>query len=108
MIAVAGATGYIGGLLSRQLREAGEEVRALARQPERAGELTERGCDVREADVLDRSSLDSALRGVDVAYYLVHSMGRGPRTGTSPAATARGPRTLPPPRPPAGCNESST
>jgi uncharacterized protein YbjT (DUF2867 family) len=26
-------------------------------------------------DVLDRPSLDSALRGVDVAYYLVHSMG---------------------------------
>jgi uncharacterized protein YbjT (DUF2867 family) len=77
VIAVAGATGYIGGLLCEQLREGGDEVRALARSPERAGRLTELGCDVREADVLDRSSLDKALDGVDVAYYLVHSMGRG-------------------------------
>lgn len=77
MIAVAGATGYIGGLLCEQLRASGEEVRALARSPERAGKLAELGCDVREADVLDRSSLEKALDGVDVAYYLVHSMGRG-------------------------------
>lgn len=81
MIAVAGATGYIGGLLCRQLREAGEEVRALARDPERAGELTEIGCEVFQADVLDRSSLRRALDGAEVAYYLVHSMGRGADDG---------------------------
>ena len=81
MIAVAGSTGYIGGLLCEQLRGSGEEVRALARSPERAGELTELGCDVREADVLDRASLERALDGVDVAYYLVHSMGRGAEDG---------------------------
>lgn len=77
MIAVAGATGYIGGLLCRQLRDAGEEVRALARNPERAGELAEIGCEVCQADVLDRSSLRKVLDGAEVAYYLVHSMGRG-------------------------------
>jgi uncharacterized protein YbjT (DUF2867 family) len=77
VIAVAGATGYIGGLLCEQLREGGEEVRALARNPARAGRLTELGCDVHAADVLDRSSLERALDGIDVAYYLVHSMGRG-------------------------------
>ncbi|MDX6622892.1 MAG: hypothetical protein QOE75_824 [Solirubrobacterales bacterium] len=81
MIAVAGSTGYIGGLLCEQLRESGEEVRALARNPERAGDLAKLGCDVREADVLDRSSLDKALAGADVAYYLVHSMGRGAEDG---------------------------
>ncbi len=77
MIAVAGATGYIGGLLCEQLRESGEEVAALARHPERAGGLAKLGCDVRESDVLDRPSLDRALDGAEVAYYLVHSMGRG-------------------------------
>ncbi len=53
------------------------EVRALARHPETSPELGERGCEVRRADVLEPETLAPALAGVDVAYYLVHSMGRG-------------------------------
>jgi uncharacterized protein YbjT (DUF2867 family) len=77
VIAVAGATGYIGGLLCKRLREEGQQVRALARHPERAGELKSAGCEVVEADVLEAETLAAALDGVEVAYYLVHSMGRG-------------------------------
>ncbi len=77
MIAVAGATGYIGGQLCARLREQGLEVRALARRPEAAGDLDDIGCEVRKADVLEPETLDLVLDGVDVAYYLVHSMGRG-------------------------------
>jgi len=77
VIAVAGSTGYIGGLLCRRLRDEGHEVRALARHPERAEELREAGCEVCRADVLEPESLGPALEGVEVAYYLVHSMGRG-------------------------------
>jgi uncharacterized protein YbjT (DUF2867 family) len=77
VIAVAGATGYIGGLLCKALREQGQEVRALARSPERAGDLAQAGCEVVQADVLDKASLRPALEGAEVAYYLVHSMGRG-------------------------------
>jgi uncharacterized protein YbjT (DUF2867 family) len=77
VIAVVGATGYVGGLLARRLVEDGEEVAALARHPERAGELAAAGCEVRQADVLEPASLVRALRGVEIAYYLVHSMGRG-------------------------------
>lgn len=77
MIAVAGSTGYIGGLLCRHLRDESREVRALARHPERAEELREAGCEVVRADVLEPETLGSALESVDVAYYLVHSMGRG-------------------------------
>ena len=77
MIAVAGSTGYIGGLLCRRLCDDGQQVRALARHPERAGELREVGCEVARADVLEPETLGPALEGVDVAYYLVHSMGRG-------------------------------
>lgn len=77
MIAVAGSTGYIGGRLCGRLREEGQGVRALARHPERAGELSEAGCEVCRADVLEPESLDPALEGVEIAYYLVHSMGRG-------------------------------
>jgi uncharacterized protein YbjT (DUF2867 family) len=77
VIAVAGATGYIGGLLCKRLREEGCEVRALARHPERAEDLKEAGCEVVRADVLEAETLGPALQGADVAYYLVHSMGRG-------------------------------
>lgn len=77
MIAVVGATGYIGGLLARRLAEGGEEVAALARNPERAEDLAAAGCEVRRADVLEPDTLGPALEGAGVAYFLVHSMGRG-------------------------------
>ncbi len=77
MIAVAGSTGYIGGLLCRRLVEDGQAVRALARNPERADDLRAAGCEVRQADVLEPETLGPALEGAEVAYYLVHSMGRG-------------------------------
>ncbi|HEX6667209.1 MAG TPA: NAD(P)H-binding protein [Solirubrobacterales bacterium] len=77
MIAVAGSTGYIGGLLCERLRADGRDVRALARSPERARHLEDAGCEVRRADVLDPDTLGPALEGAEVAYYLVHSMGRG-------------------------------
>jgi uncharacterized protein YbjT (DUF2867 family) len=77
VIAVAGATGYVGGLLCRQLGEEGQKVRSLARHPEQAGELKDADCELVRADVLEAETLEPALAGVDVAYYLVHSMGRG-------------------------------
>ena len=55
----------------------GVAVRALARDRSRAAELDERGAEVVEADVLRPETLPKALEGVEVAYYLVHSMGRG-------------------------------
>jgi uncharacterized protein YbjT (DUF2867 family) len=77
VIAVAGSTGYIGGLLSHRLAADGQQVLALARTPERAGGLRDAGCEVRQADALEPETLRPALEGADVAYYLVHSMGRG-------------------------------
>jgi uncharacterized protein YbjT (DUF2867 family) len=81
VIAVAGATGYIGRLLAARLREEGHAVRALARRPERAADLARIGCEVRTADVLEAASLAPALEGAEVAHYLVHSMGRGSGSG---------------------------
>jgi uncharacterized protein YbjT (DUF2867 family) len=52
-------------------------VRILARDRSRARDLEEAGAKVVEADVLRPQTLPAALEGVDVAYYLVHSMGRG-------------------------------
>ncbi len=74
---IAGATGYIGGLLAARLAEQGREIRCLARDPEGAAAKLDERCELVRGDVLDRVTLDPALAGVDVAYYLVHSMGRG-------------------------------
>jgi uncharacterized protein YbjT (DUF2867 family) len=52
-------------------------VRCLVRDRGRAAELARAGCELREGDVLERDSLTGAGEGVEVAYYLVHSMGRG-------------------------------
>lgn len=77
MILVAGATGYIGRLLTFELLERGREVRCLARTPAKATDLAEAGAEVVEADVLEPGTLAGAFEGVEIAYYLVHSMGRG-------------------------------
>ena len=74
LVLLTGATGYVGGRLLPALEGAGHTVRCLTRRPE-ALRHGHPGRDVVRGDVLERSSLDAALRGVDVAYYLVHSMG---------------------------------
>jgi uncharacterized protein YbjT (DUF2867 family) len=75
---VAGATGYVGGRLVPELLAAGWAVRAMARSTHRLRDAPwVHDVSLVEADVSDRSSLDAALEGVAVAYYLVHSIGAG-------------------------------
>lgn len=74
---VTGATGFVGGRLARALVADGVEVRGLVRSRKRAAGLEQEGIELHEGDVLDPESLRGAGEGVDVAYYLVHGMGRG-------------------------------
>ncbi|MGZ5337170.1 MAG: NAD(P)H-binding protein [Solirubrobacterales bacterium] len=74
---MAGSTGYVGRALALRLAEQGRAPRCLARDPTSAGDLAEAGCQVVAGDVLEPETLAPALEGIDVAYYLVHSMGRG-------------------------------
>ena len=74
LILLTGASGYIGGRLLPSLEQQGYCVRCLARRPEILKQKVGPTTEVVAGDVLDRASLDSALHGVDVAYYMVHSM----------------------------------
>ncbi len=74
-VLLTGATGYIGGRLLALLEAEGCLVRCLARRPEALRHKVGPATEVVEGDVLDRSTLDVAMAGVDAAYYLVHSMG---------------------------------
>jgi uncharacterized protein YbjT (DUF2867 family) len=77
-VLVTGATGYIGGRLVPRLLEAGLRVRCLVRDAERLRDRSwHDDVEVTTGDVLQPDTLPSALQGVSVAYYLVHSLGGG-------------------------------
>jgi uncharacterized protein YbjT (DUF2867 family) len=76
-VLVTGATGFVGGRLAERLLADGAEVRCLVRDRRRAERLASLGAELHEGDVLDAATLTGAGRDVDVAYYLIHSMGRG-------------------------------
>ena len=75
---VLGATGYLGGRLVPRLLSAGYRVRVLARDARRV-EAFPWGHDVEtvEGDATDAAAVAQAVDGVDVLYYLIHSMGGG-------------------------------
>jgi len=74
LIMLTGATGYVGGRLLQMLEQHGYRVRCMARRPENLVPRVGPSTQVVKGDVLDLVSLQSALKGVSVAYYLVHSM----------------------------------
>ncbi|WP_445151932.1 NAD(P)H-binding protein [Baekduia sp. Peel2402] len=74
-ILLTGATGYVGGQLLPRLLEAGHDVRCLVRDKQRAAQKLPSEATLIQGDVLTGDGLDEAAEGVDVAYYLVHSMG---------------------------------
>ena len=77
-VLVTGATGYIGGRLVPELLAAGHEVRVLARHPERLADRTwVNDVHVVSGDAGDPDAVRSALEGIDVAYYLMHSLMAG-------------------------------
>lgn len=69
-ILITGITGYVGSRLAPRLLRDGHAVRGLSRRE---------GVDAREVplvqgDAVSGAGLDRALDGIDVAYYLIHSM----------------------------------
>lgn len=74
LILLTGATGYVGGRLRRALEADGRRLRCMARRPEYLRPRVAEGTEVVAGDVLQPESLAGALKGVDTAYYLIHSM----------------------------------
>lgn len=77
LVAVAGATGYIGTRLVPRLAAAGFRVRCLARSPRKLHDrpwFSDPAITVVESNLEDEAALADQLRGCTVAFYLVHSM----------------------------------
>jgi len=103
LILLTGGTGYVGGRLLSLLQDRGLPVRCLTRRPEALKARVTSTTEVVQGDVLERESLEAAFRGVDTAYYFVHSMGaerdfeqqdRIAATNFAQAATAAGVRRI--------------
>ncbi|WP_374204863.1 SDR family oxidoreductase [Actinotalea sp. C106] len=80
LVAVTGVTGYVGGRLVPELLDAGFAVRAIARDTSRLrGRPWAEEVEPFSADAADPDQIRAALEGVEVAYYLIHSLGSGRR-----------------------------
>ena len=67
---VTGATGFIGGHVTRLLVQRGDEVRALVRPGSEAASLKGLEVAIMSGDVADRRAVRRALRGVDRVFHL--------------------------------------
>jgi uncharacterized protein YbjT (DUF2867 family) len=76
-VLLTGATGFVGGRLLHALTATGAKVRCLVRSPEKLRKMlfAEEDVEVATGDLLRAESLEQALEGIAVAFYLVHSMG---------------------------------
>jgi nucleoside-diphosphate-sugar epimerase len=67
---VTGATGFVGGCVARQLSEAGHEVVAVVRDPNKAAPLAALGVQLVQGDVTDKESMRAAMMGVDGLFHI--------------------------------------
>lgn len=70
-VLVTGATGFVGPKIVRALRAQDREVRALVREPSRAGHLASLGAEIVSGDMTDPLSLREAVRGCTHVVHLV-------------------------------------
>ncbi|MEN0014778.1 MAG: NAD-dependent epimerase/dehydratase family protein [Solirubrobacteraceae bacterium] len=66
---LTGGTGFIGGAIARQLRDAGHEVVALVRSPDKAGDLRRVGAELVEGDLSSADAIALAAHGCDAAIH---------------------------------------
>ncbi len=67
---VTGATGFVGGHVAWQLRDAGHEVVALVRDPDKAKSLAATGVRLAQGDVTDKESMRAPMSGSDGVFHI--------------------------------------
>ena len=69
-ILVTGATGFVGGALTRSLLASGLRVRIFVRSEERARDLLQQGAEPLQGDLRDRESLKKAVEGIGTVFHI--------------------------------------
>jgi dihydroflavonol-4-reductase len=70
MILVTGAAGHLGNVLVRELLADEKKIRALVLPGEDTGSLAGMDIEIVEGDVLDGSSLNAAMQGIDIVFHM--------------------------------------
>jgi len=72
-VVLTGGGGFVGGAVARRLRERGDEVVALVRDPARAGDLTAIGAEVVANDLATAAAIEATLPGADAVIHAAGS-----------------------------------
>jgi nucleoside-diphosphate-sugar epimerase len=67
---ITGATGFVGGRVARQLVEAGHQVVAVVRSPEKAQDLAALSVELHKGDVTDKESMRGPMTGIDGVFHI--------------------------------------
>ena len=84
-VVVTGATGFIGGVVARQLRARGDQVVAIVRDPGRASDLSDVGVELKAGDLGEVDQLVEQLAGADALVHMAGSYRIGIRPADRPA-----------------------
>jgi uncharacterized protein YbjT (DUF2867 family) len=84
-VLVTGATGYVGGRLAPQVVDEGFTVRVLVRSAAKVAKTPW----ANRAEVIEGDALDTALAGVQTAFYLLHSISTGAKFDDLESSMAR-------------------
>ncbi len=79
-ILITGATGYVGGRLVFELQKRGYPLRLTVRGNVEVYKRCWPDAEIVVADVHKQDEIKAALEGIDVAYYLIHSLNLGPKS----------------------------
>jgi nucleoside-diphosphate-sugar epimerase len=66
---VTGGTGFIGGEVARQLRQRGDEVVCLVRNPEKGKKVEALGCELVAGDLGDAEAIRAGMEGCDAVIH---------------------------------------